>query len=108
VIAELAVVLALARVQVTALDFELRLSRQSVAPGPALIELVNLGEDEHDLFLRRVGGTRTYRVRAALPGERRTLRLKLLAGRYRLWCGVGDHAHRGMTAVLTVKSSRRG
>ena len=43
----------------TALEFEYRLSRLSVRQGPALIELVNYGEDEHDLLLKRVGGTRT-------------------------------------------------
>jgi hypothetical protein len=91
------------RVQVTALEFEYRLSRLSVRQGPALIELVNYGEDEHDLFIRRIGGTKTWRVRTILPGERATLSLRLRPGRYRLWCGVADHRSRGMRATLRVR-----
>jgi plastocyanin len=91
------------RVQVTALEFEYRLSRLSVKRGPALIELVNYGEDEHDLVLRRVGGTRVYRLRRILPGQRATLSLRLRPGVYRLHCAVADHAGRGMRATLTVR-----
>ncbi|HVD25246.1 MAG TPA: hypothetical protein VNB86_04560 [Gaiellaceae bacterium] len=91
------------RVQVTALEFEYRLSRLSVRQGPALIELVNYGEDEHDLVLRRVGGTRVYRLRKILPGQRATLSLRLRPGVYRLRCDVGDHATRGMRATLRVR-----
>jgi hypothetical protein len=91
------------RLQVSALEFEYRLSRLSVRQGPALIELVNYGEDEHDLFIRRIGGTKTWRVRTILPGERATLSLRLRPGRYRLWCGVADHRTRGMRATLRVR-----
>jgi plastocyanin len=91
------------RVQVTALEFEYRLSRLSVKQGPALIELVNYGEDEHDLVLKRVGGTRVYRLRKLLPGQRATLSLRLRPGVYRLRCDVADHAGRGMRATLRVR-----
>jgi plastocyanin len=91
------------RVQVTALEFEYRLSRLSVRQGPALIELVNFGEDEHDLFLRRVGGTRTWKLRKLLPGSRATLSVRLRPGTYRLWCAVADHRTRGMRATLRVR-----
>lgn len=92
-----------ARVQVTALEFEYRLSRLTVRQGPALVELVNYGEDEHDLFVRRIGGTKTWRVRTILPGERATLSIRLRPGRYRLWCAVADHRSRGMRATLRVR-----
>ena len=92
-----------ARVQVTALEFEYRLSRLSVRQGPVLIQLVNYGEDEHDLMLQRVGGTRRWRLRSILPGERATLSVRLRPGRYRLWCGVADHRSRGMRATLRVR-----
>ena len=91
------------RIQVTALEFEYRLSRLSVRQGPALIELVNYGEDEHDLVLKRVGGTRVYRLRKILPGQRATLSLRLRPGVYRLHCAVADHAGRGMRATLRVR-----
>ncbi|HKF14916.1 MAG TPA: hypothetical protein VKB13_06815 [Gaiellaceae bacterium] len=91
------------RVQVTALEFEYRLSRLSVRQGPALIELVNYGEDEHDLVLRRVGGTKRWRIAKILPGSRATLSVKLRPGLYRLWCAVADHSVRGMRATLRVR-----
>ena len=95
-----------ARVQVTALEFEYRLSRLRVPAGRVLFELANFGEDEHDLALRRVGGTRTYGLSKALPGERRTISLRLVPGRYRLWCRLGDHRVRGMYADLRVFKGR--
>jgi plastocyanin len=92
-----------ARLQVTALEFEYRLSRLSVRQGPALIELVNYGEDEHDLMLQRIGGTKRWRLQTILPGERATLSVRLRPGRYLLWCAVADHRSRGMRATLRVR-----
>ena len=93
-----------ARVQVTASEFEYALSRQSVKQGKAIIQLVNLGEDPHDLALRRVApGAKTYRIRGVRPGGVANLSLRLYPGRYRLWCTVGDHHARGMHATLTVR-----
>jgi plastocyanin len=92
-----------ARVQVTALEFEYRLSRLSVHQGPVLIQLVNYGEDEHELMLQRIGGTKRWRLRTILPGERATLSVRLRPGRYRLWCAVADHRSRGMRATLRVR-----
>jgi hypothetical protein len=91
-----------ARLQVTALEWEYRLSRGKIVAGPALVELVNLGEDEHDLRLRRAGGTRTYRLGKVLPGERALLSARLRPGRFRLWCSLPNHAQRGMRAELQV------
>ncbi|MBA2359777.1 MAG: hypothetical protein H0V79_02375 [Actinobacteria bacterium] len=91
------------RVQVTAFEFEYRLSRLSVRQGPALIELVNYGEDDHDLALQRVGGTRSWTLAKILPGSRATLSIRLRPGRYRLWCAVGGHRLRGMRATLVVR-----
>jgi hypothetical protein len=94
-----------ARVQVTALEWEYRLSRPRITAGPALVELVNMGEDEHDLRLRRVGGTRTYRLGKVLPGERALLSARLAPGTFRLWCSLPRHADRGMKAQLRVSAA---
>ena len=51
-----------ARVQVGADEFSYSLSRLSIKAGPAIVQLVNYGEDEHDLRMRRAGGTRVYRI----------------------------------------------
>jgi hypothetical protein len=91
------------RLGVASSEFHLVLSRGSVKPGRVIIQLQNKGEDVHDLRLRRIGGTRTYAFPLTSPGDRATLTLKLLPGRYRLWCSVADHAHLGMQAVLRVR-----
>ncbi len=97
----------LARVQVVAVDFQYRLSRARILAGPVRIELVNLGEDEHDLKLQRVGGSKIYQLPGTLPGQRRALTLWLKPGIYRIWCAMADHAMRGMRATLRVVPRRR-
>jgi hypothetical protein len=92
-----------ARVQVSADEFRYALSRPAIRSGPAIVELVNYGEDEHDLRLRRVGGTRTYRIGTVRPGAVGTLEARLRPGRFVLWCSLADHRSRGMTARLDVR-----
>ena len=96
--------LAPTRVQVGADEFSFALSRASVRSGPAIVQLVNYGEDEHDLALRRAGpNTRTSRLAKVLPGRASDLELRLAPGRYTLWCTLADHRTRGMRATLVVK-----
>jgi plastocyanin len=92
-----------ARLGVTAREFGFTLSRLSVKQGPIVIELQNFGEDVHDLRLQRVGGTRTYALPETRSGDHTELEARLAPGRYRIWCAVGDHAERGMTATLVVR-----
>jgi hypothetical protein len=92
-----------ARLQVGADEFSYALSRQSIKAGPAIVQLVNYGEDEHDLRLRRAGGTRTYVIGKIRPGGLGELDARLLPGRFTLWCSLADHRKRGMTARLVVK-----
>jgi hypothetical protein len=94
--------LAPARAQASATEFRLTLSRTTIRRGPAIIELVNYGEDDHDLALRRVGGTRTYRIALVHPGKTGELDTRLRAGRYAVWCTIGDHRDRGMRTTLRV------
>ena len=92
-----------ARMQVTSSEFEFVLSRAKLRQGRAIVELVNLGEDPHDLALRRIATrARTYRTPEVLPGEDRSISMRLYRGRYQLWCTIGDHRARGMRATLTV------
>ena len=96
-----------ARIQVTALEFEYRLSRLTVRQGPALIELVNYGEDEHDLALRRLApGARTYRIPGTRPGRARELELRLAPGRFTLWCTLAGHRSRGSSVNARPESGR--
>jgi hypothetical protein len=93
-----------ARVQVSASEFQLVLSRASIKAGPAIVELVNRGEDEHDLALRRIGpGATTRRLKVVGPGGVAELSARLRAGRFVLWCTLADHRARGMRATLIVR-----
>ncbi len=91
------------RLQVSAREFNFALSKQSIRPGRTILELVNYGEDSHDLRLRRIGGKRVYRLAETKPGNRSELDFRVAPGRYRLWCSIADHRQRGMSAVLTVR-----
>ena len=94
-----------ARVQVGADEYGYTLSRATIKAGPAIVQLANYGEDEHDLRLRRIGGTRTYRVGTVAPGRVGELEARFLPGRFRLWCSLADHRARGMHATLIVKKA---
>ena len=93
-----------ARVQASADEFSFALSRQSIRSGSAIVELVNYGEDDHDLALRRIAPeAHTYRIGVVHPGHTGTLSRSLRPGRYRLWCTLADHRARGMVATLVVR-----
>ena len=92
-----------ARLQVGADEFGYALSRPAIKAGPAVVQLANFGEDEHDLRLKRRGGTRVYRIGVVRPGGVRELEARLLPGRFTLWCSLADHRRRGMTATLNVR-----
>ena len=94
-----------ARFQVGADEYGYTLSRTTITAGPAIVQLVNYGDDEHDLRLRRVGGSRTYRVGTVAPGRVGELEARFLPGRFRLWCSLADHRARGMRATLLVKKA---
>lgn len=96
-----------ARVQVTAAEYSLTLSRTSVKAGPAIIELVNFGEDAHDLRVQQVvrkgvKQPKAFGIPALEPQAVDDVERKLVAGSYRLWCSIGDHRAQGMRATLRV------
>jgi len=95
-----------ARLMVQADEYSLVLSRQSVLRGDSLIQLVNRGEDPHDLRLRRRGGSHAISISAVRPGAIAQARVRLRTGRYRLWCSLADHRARGMRAALRVTRPR--
>ena len=92
-----------ARLGVGASEFHLVLSRPSVRAGVVEIELQNMGQDPHDLRVRRVGGTHTFTILLTKPGARREIAIHLRPGRYRLWCSVAGHRALGMQALLRVR-----
>ena len=95
-----------AHVQIVARDFSYSLSRVQLRSGTAVVELMNLGQDAHDLRLQRVGARHIAGTPVVSSGDRAELSLRLLPGRYRIWCSIADHRARGMAATLVVKGSR--
>jgi uncharacterized cupredoxin-like copper-binding protein len=91
------------RLLVESREFNFVLSRQSVKAGGAIVQLVNRGEDPHDLRLRRIGGRGGGTVGETLPGELGEWEGRLRRGRYRLWCTLEGHRALGMRAVLRVR-----
>ncbi len=91
-----------ARLQVVAKEYSFSLSRLKVKSGTAVVELANFGEDPHDLRLQRRGARHIAGLREVAPGQRAQLTLRLPPGRYSLWCSIGDHRKRGMSAALVV------
>ena len=92
-----------ARLFVSAKEWSLVLSRQSLQAGDARIQLYDAGEDAHDLRLRRAGGTRSLAIAVTQPGRVTELRAVLRPGRWRVWCALPEHAKRGMVATLVVR-----
>jgi hypothetical protein len=95
------------RVQVVAQEFHYTLSREKVKAGRVIIELVNDGQDTHDLDIRRVGTTRIFRFPSVQPGQVVDREFKLVPGRYLLWCAIANHREMGMHAQLRVVRPKR-
>jgi plastocyanin len=91
------------RVLVEATEFRFTLSRTTVKPGPAIVQLAIRGEDPHDLAVRRIGAASVSRVPETLPGAVAEWRGTLKKGRYELYCTIEGHKKLGMRTVLTVK-----
>lgn len=96
---------AIARLQVTAREFSLTLSRPAIVAGPLTLELVNRGEDPHDLHVRpAAGGADVLAIdRTDGAGTLGSADGTLAAGTYTLYCSLVGHEAAGMKATLTVQ-----
>jgi hypothetical protein len=100
-----------ARLLVSADEYRLTLSRQRLIAGPAIIQLLNRGEDDHDLRLRRIvragrSPRKVVQLDVAAPGKLVERVVSLRPARYRLWCSLPGHRKLGMRALLRVSSAR--
>src|SRR4051794_12809804 len=87
--------------------YAMRLSRATVAAGPVVVQLINQGEDDHNLRLVRTdppgGAAEDFPLTGS--GQNTTRTLTLPAGSYYLFCTLTtpvNHAAAGMSATLTV------
>jgi plastocyanin len=84
-------------------EYSIAVYRPRIRPGKVKLNVRNLGEDVHDLVVRRAGKRVGALATVVKPGATATLRLTLRkTGRYQLVCTVADHEARGMRATLRV------
>ena len=92
-----------ARLQVTAREFSLTLSRATVPAGPLVIELVNLGQDAHNVHIRSsAGGPDVAALPTVQAGLHYDQQVTLAPGTYTVYCSMPGHEQMGMAAALTV------
>lgn len=107
--AEAAAVPAATPVGIGEREYAIAIYRPRVKPGRLKLNIRNLGEDVHDLVVKRAGKRVGGLSTVIKPGSTATLRLTLRTpGRYLLVCTVADHERRGMKATLTVSKRRTG
>jgi uncharacterized cupredoxin-like copper-binding protein len=88
-------------------EFRLNPSRRVVPVGVVVVQVKNIGEDDHNLAIRAANG-HVLKVTPVLhPGDLGTLRLRLKAGRYWLVCTIPGHEAHGMVRSFTVKKPAR-
>ncbi|ADV66102.1 cupredoxin domain-containing protein [Deinococcus maricopensis] len=73
--------------------------------GPVQLNIVNDGKFPHALTLEgKVGGKEIEISTPVLTaGQKSVLVVNLPAGKYEVYCPVGNHEERGMKSTLTVK-----
>lgn len=91
-----------ARLGVKAREFGFTLSTRELDAGDTIVELVNQGEDDHNLHLRRIGGDDEVSTPDLRPGQLSRIRLDTQPGSYRLWCSLPFHAGAGMDTTVRV------
>ena len=88
-------------VRVNATSYKITLSAKPRA-GTVRFVIRNAGDDEHDVWIR--GGGRTARTPVLQPGRSASITMKLKRGVvYRFWCGVDDHASKGMLGSFRAR-----
>jgi plastocyanin len=92
-----------ARVQIVEKEYPLTLSRLRVPAGQAIVQLVNLGMDNHDVMIQSTAkGSKPIHFDQLSPGTHSIRTIKLVRGHYTLWCSLPQHRQLGMSATLVV------
>ncbi len=91
-----------ARMLVFADEFRFSLSRTTLPAGKLVLQLKNIGEDDHDFRIVGPRGTVRAETGTVRPDRLGTLRTTLARGRYTYVCTIADHRDRGMRGSFTV------
>jgi plastocyanin len=97
-----------AQVNVQLSEWQVALSQQTVAAGPVTFVVTNSGQIPHAVEIEGEGLEKE--IETIQPGATATLTVTLKAGRYELYCPVGDGSHKklGMDTRLTVTAGSAG
>jgi plastocyanin len=90
-------------VQVTAVEYAFTLSRTSVPAGKAVLELVNAGQDPHNLSFTPPEGPSEQPIATTPASQVADVTVQLQPGVYTLFCSLPTHEQKGMKATLTVE-----
>jgi plastocyanin len=90
-------------VQVTAVEYSFTLSRTIVPAGKVILELVNHGQDEHNLNVAPAEGALAGSFANTPAGAYTDQEIELRPGTYTLFCSLPEHARKGMKATLVVE-----
>jgi plastocyanin len=90
-------------VQVTAVEYSFTLSRTRVPAGKVILELVNHGQDEHNLNAELGEGPPVGSLPGTPAGAVKDQAVELRPGTYTLFCSLPEHAKKGMKATLVVE-----
>jgi plastocyanin len=84
-------------------------SHTVVKPGELTVQLINKGEDEHNMDMEKVGpgnapeGPIVVAVSAPSNGNSKPTTVSVEPGTYRMWCTLPGHAEKGMETTITVE-----
>lgn len=95
-----------ARMLVFADEYHLKPSRRVVPAGRLVVQLANIGEDDHNLAVRAANGHILAITRDTWPDAVSTLRVRLKPGRYWLVCTIPGHEGHGMVTPFTMRRAR--
>ena len=96
-----------ARVLTFADEFRFTTSRDAVPAGVLILQVKNIGEDEHDFRIRGPKGVARAETGVVRPGGLAQIRIRLAQGVYTYLCTVADHAERGMEGTLVVRAAKK-
>ena len=84
-------------------EFSVTPSRTALAGGVVAVELVNRGQDPHNLRVERAGDPGTgFDFALAQPGTVTSQKLQLGPGTWKLYCTLPGHEQAGMRTLVTV------